>query len=714
MLCETCRITLDRVLRELRRPDDPAQHSDQPQAYVHHHETYDALHLSAQNSCYICIRLLQWIHENHSQWVADGDPLWTPIIKAYWTCIDYQHRRVENVHFNLSGDWENRTTGNPQLGPMIEAFQLDQVHEPVQEVEMDLAPASSRRVLQLRRWLADRIGRHTRIEPKKVYRAAYTATTSSTAGAQCLSLARLWLDDCIENHPNCEQSRTSHWYPSRLLDTEKYELGSVRLVETDAEPPHGPYITLSHSWGGIQLLSLTTSNINDFKRRIAVDAMPKTFAEAIFAARSFDVRYLWIDSLCIIQDMPEDWAAESSCMDKVYRNSFCNIGASSAVNSLGGLFHERDPHMVNPFQFRCDGKRYAIFPSSIVGINPNMSHLSKRAWVVQERWLSPRMLHSSSEQITWECRAAIACETLPEFRTSEPTAVHLKRDDTDAALFHLLGVTPEGVAAGRLALTWESILSQYSGANLTYATDKLVAFSGIVKALMLREPQDQYLAGLWKQNFVLQLAWRLDPLYDLDGPIFSSSRRYADYVAPSWSWASVMGRVRTGISLYSNIQQIAVLVDQHLEFRTSDPTGQVASGWIALQGPLREMRASYAGPTRSPRLFSADGVFADAFEGRPMDKCSFHFDNGSIGEGWSEQLYCMPLFWDFWHTKDRNVSMYGLLLCRADGSSRVFNRFGLLACNDYQWTHRLAKPMPIESLSDLPFDRTTGYTIKVV
>ncbi|KAF1358571.1 hypothetical protein EJ07DRAFT_14707, partial [Lizonia empirigonia] len=220
---------------------------------------------------------------------------------------------------------------------------------------------------------------------------------------------------------------------------------------------------------------------------------------------------------------------------------FCNVGASAAANSAGGLFCHRSPDTVNPAHINIEGIDYTIFNARTIAINLNGNPLSKRGWVIQERWLCPRMFHFGSEQVSWECRTANACETTPNF-SSGPTQVHLKLDTGTAVWKFGQGVEVGGVAAGGLGEIWNALVKLYSAAKLTYATDKLVAFSGVVKAFRSQEPQDEYLAGLWRKNFIVQLAWRMPPLENASLGQDTPQGCHA-YVAPSWSWASVHGGV---------------------------------------------------------------------------------------------------------------------------------------------------------------------------
>lgn len=128
---------------------------------------------------------------------------------------------------------------------------------------------------------------------------------------------------CVENH-DCGQSlfvprkEESHpWsgfsngvdnksavYPTRLLDLQAVieDCLDIRLMESPASA--SPYATLSHYWGLNPYTSYqaTTSTLRDLGDRIPYAGLPKTYRDAISVCRSLIIRYLWVDSLCIIQD----------------------------------------------------------------------------------------------------------------------------------------------------------------------------------------------------------------------------------------------------------------------------------------------------------------------------------------------------------------------------------------------------------------------------
>jgi len=128
------------------------------------------------------------------------------------------------------------------------------------------------------------------------------------------------------------------WSPTRLIDLSDPN-GVAVLLETKDEAPVGPYITLSHCWGEVEVPKTTRAILEEFKARLP--KLSKTFDDALFVARRLSIKYIWIDSLCIVQDDLEDWTAESSRMDQVYQNAFCNLAATASAHSEGGLFFSR-------------------------------------------------------------------------------------------------------------------------------------------------------------------------------------------------------------------------------------------------------------------------------------------------------------------------------------------------------------------------------------
>jgi hypothetical protein len=129
-------------------------------------------------------------------------------------------------------------------------------------------------------------------------------------------------------------------YPTRVLDLEVLIKDSMDIQLIENLTPDSRHATLSHCWGyksdtGYQA---TTSNLRDLKERIQYADLPRTYCDAISVCRALKVRYLWIDSLCIIQDSKEDWEREAANMAYVYSNSYLSILADWSTDSDGGCF----------------------------------------------------------------------------------------------------------------------------------------------------------------------------------------------------------------------------------------------------------------------------------------------------------------------------------------------------------------------------------------
>lgn len=146
-------------------------------------------------------------------------------------------------------------------------------------------------------------------------------------------MARNWLLTCATEHESCKAGREPDFFPSRLIDVGTSD-DTIRLVLTsDCDfASDTPYFALSHCWGtdrGIVPLRTTTKNITQFLDRIDPSELSKTFRDAIEVVRRLGLsRYLWIDSLCIIQDWYHDFTVECAKMDRVYSQAYCTIVVS--------------------------------------------------------------------------------------------------------------------------------------------------------------------------------------------------------------------------------------------------------------------------------------------------------------------------------------------------------------------------------------------------
>ncbi|OAG01323.1 HET-domain-containing protein, partial [Paraphaeosphaeria sporulosa] len=301
--------------------------------------------------------------------------------------------------------------------------------------------------------------------------------------------------------------------PRRLLTVDTQSNGTT-LIELDTN--HGPitYACLSHSWGSHQPLTTTTATLQQRKDRIEWHELPKTFQEALYLCNQLGIAYLWIDSLCIIQDDADDWTYEASKMAEVYSNSYITIAASASRNDTEGCF--RSVYRI------IEGKW------TMAGSWP----LMQRAWAFQERLLSPRVLHLGPSELVWECQEHTRCECSE--KDSQFDSPHLiRKSEWCNGLRHHSQKTASEL--------WQKIVKEYSCRRLTFQRDVFPALSGIAKQLHqsfegTSENPGTYLAGLWRNDLMQQLMWFTTTANCVSKPV-----GLRELPAPSWSWAAAEG-----------------------------------------------------------------------------------------------------------------------------------------------------------------------------
>ncbi|KAK5988256.1 hypothetical protein PT974_12397 [Cladobotryum mycophilum] len=364
-------------------------------------------------------------------------------------------------------------------------------------------------------------------------------------------LAREWLRQCLQRHTKCTLASqifpSNHGYPTRLLDVGgRGETDLVRLVitaELDKDKPE--YLTLSHCWGGANILKLLTKNLNNLKRAIPFSFLPKTFQDAIIITRQLGFQYLWIDSLCIMQDSPSDWRSESEIMGEIYAHSTCTVAALTARSSSEGCFsgrratQEKQERSVarNPLAFRLCNLPHGLHAECSQRLQPALQidrkslPLQTRAWVVQERLLAPRTLYYGAWGLAWECVECSATEGKPFGEVSQfsPKASFL-----EACVKASQADTPSEDKVASMYKMWLDVQASYTQCQLTFFDDRIIAVSSIIKKVESLISWTN-VWGLWKERLLQELLWFVDTP--------SERPPTKEYLCPSWSWASIRGRV---------------------------------------------------------------------------------------------------------------------------------------------------------------------------
>lgn len=343
--------------------------------------------------------------------------------------------------------------------------------------------------------------------------------------------------------------------PTRVLSITKDASNhiSVRLIRT--KDSHGSYCALSHCWGPInkQPLRTTRQNLEARMADIPFDQLPATIRDAVYLVSTLQIEYLWIDSLCIVQDDPKEWLRESENMGSIYKNATLVLAAAGSRDSTEGLFIAKRPHPevftlpYSPYSLitgRSESSqgeyKLAILPQEPAA--PSHGPLHQRAWAYQEWYFANRKVLFMPGGMSWVCSHR---EYNEQWNYSKPQV---------------------------FSSSWLALLSEYTGKVLTYPSDRLVAIRGIATETTgasnlfrhmftdektasaennvaggrpaLEVINTMFKFGVWKAQLLEQLLWL---------PIeMSSDDEYLPEL-PSWSWAASGGAKRWPLGTYNSI-----------------------------------------------------------------------------------------------------------------------------------------------------------------
>jgi len=357
------------------------------------------------------------------------------------------------------------------------------------------------------------------------------------------SLARDWLDNCLKTHKQCLKPSGS-FMPTRVIEM-LYVQGKrvLRLRETRFEKPE-PYAALSYCWGGEQDVCTTNKTLHRHLTRINSADLPATVRDAILLTEKLGLRWIWIDSFCILQDDDYDKAIEIGQMPLIYNQATITIAASRALHVNEGFLHNRytgeSPETI--FQLpRTDanGKVDSVYFHSPIETTYIIEPLNLRAWALQERYLSPRILDYGSYQTQWSCRFSHEDPTSNDHLFTdgffEKLAVSKPKKASKHTYFYNI-TPPEGPSKKwfpqrDIREQWYELVKTFTRRKLTVPGDRLPAISGLA-AYFSKVLNDEYKAGLWKSKLPFELLWTLDNPDRLE-------KEPSQYQGPSWSWAAV-------------------------------------------------------------------------------------------------------------------------------------------------------------------------------
>lgn len=275
------------------------------------------------------------------------------------------------------------------------------------------------------------------------------------------------------------------------------------------------YVALSYVWGQTKQLHLVQRTLSAFKTPGALSTddqglgtrISKTVSDAISLCRELGERYLWVDTLCIIQDSPRDKMWQIGRMGRIYRGAVLTIVAAAGDDADAGLA------LTSLLSEEREGEKMEVdvdeeFEKEIKGCK-----WDTRGWTFQEKVLSTRMLIFTKHTIFFRCSSSLFSPTFiprPSLDTQPQSQPDPPILDPDSEL-----------------VMYTRLVEQYSTRNLSFQSDALKAFSGIQGLFTtLNQKSNTFTYGLPVSAFDFAFCWSVKT--------HRPSLRRLEF--PSWSW----------------------------------------------------------------------------------------------------------------------------------------------------------------------------------
>lgn len=414
---------------------------------------------------------------------------------------------------------------------------------------------------------------------------------------------RKWVRNC-GNHPSCVHEEPT--LPLRVIDVGVRHQGdsydTPKLLATNGTA--GRYVALSYCWGGQQKIVTKITNVKDHMQRLPMDSLSQSIVDAITVCRQLNLRYLWVDALCILQDDEVGKLAEIARMHEIYKNATLTIVAASAKSADEGFLRPTAlPSCSLPYTSATGDRELAVLSAVVIDAKNTTSRFwsqdaailwpptEERAWTCQEVLLSPRKLIYGMVSLEWECLSGKETFTGDGFVFTETLASASSRDPPPVNFFAGPSYTP---SLKSIAFSWAEFVEEFSSRCLTNSEDKLSAMSAIA-AEYHRISGWTYAAGLWRETIIIDLFWQLDT--EFEGLRNAQRRSWPDtqrpiaYRAPSWSWTAVDGLIKPGCKqdlMFST--EVAEIVDIIPEHHPEAPFGRLLGCTLVVTALLCSMQ----------------------------------------------------------------------------------------------------------------------------
>ncbi|TGO48141.1 hypothetical protein BCON_0250g00140 [Botryotinia convoluta] len=334
----------------------------------------------------------------------------------------------------------------------------------------------------------------------------------------CAIIIQRWVKDCSDNHHVCSsQYNEFPFVPTRLLDLSGVQGELIRLVETSGfVDATEPYATLSHRWGDAHFIQTNQQTFQKHKIGIEICDLPRTFVDAITILRKLRIRYVWIDSLCIIQQDDVDWKDQAAQMARIYSRGCLNIAATAAEDSTEGCLNTRSlkhGQISDPRSFPIDIND-SFHENRLVYIRPSFHTLHQR--------FNIRMRNRHTDPADHKITSLLSRAWVFQERQSKLPGIH-------------------SLDNRQILDRWLGLVKEYSKLLITYDKDRLVALTGIAKTFQDRL-DSHYLAGIWLGDLARGLLWNIAKPLCFEKGYNENVYRLASELkfAPSWSWASLV------------------------------------------------------------------------------------------------------------------------------------------------------------------------------
>ncbi|KAK1762163.1 heterokaryon incompatibility protein [Phialemonium atrogriseum] len=348
------------------------------------------------------------------------------------------------------------------------------------------------------------------------------------------NLIRQWMSYCEDNHGSACSSagRRPSMSISWFVDTE-----TNCLVPA---PEGSRYVALSYVWGKVPMLKALKANVlalqkpGALSREFAAE-IPSTIRHAMSLVRSLGERYLWVDSLCIVQDDEESFRLHIRHMASIFEAAALTVVAADGTDANYGLHGLRNTSVARSLP--------PVLPlGEQIGITTRLCGLVRRSawatrgWTLQEHLFSRRMLVFIDGSVRWFC-----CENTYYEDVDSPLDIDPSTTGFDG------GDHAEGRSLQELSLNYPdlsrlvNLLADYGGRLLTYEQDVIPAILSTFQALNRAFPRG-FIHGLPVSFLDATLIWRRrgSPLKLRRSPSDSQ-----DGWPPSWTWAGWKGRIHS-------------------------------------------------------------------------------------------------------------------------------------------------------------------------